>query len=102
MFAPDVCKGNDGRYYLYYGMSFLPSISVAVCDEPAGKYEFYGYVKHPDGTRYGCKKGNFFPFDPAVMESEDDSLHIPNSSSEDKSTAKSHRTPFFKNFKTRL
>lgn len=67
MFAPDVCKGNDGRYYLYYGMSFFPSISVAVCDEPAGKYEFYGYVKHPDGTKYGCKKGDFFPFDPAVI-----------------------------------
>ena len=67
MFAPDVCQGNDGRYYLYYGMSFLPSISVAVCDEPAGRYEFLGYVKHPDGTRYGCKKGDFFPFDPGVM-----------------------------------
>lgn len=67
MFAPDVCKGNDGRYYLYYGLSFSPSISVAVCDEPAGKYEFYGYVKHPDGTLYGRKKGDFFPFDPGVI-----------------------------------
>lgn len=67
MFAPDVCRGNDGRYYLYYGLSFFPSISVAVCDEPAGKYEFYGYVKHPDGTRYGCGKGDFFPFDPGVI-----------------------------------
>lgn len=67
MFAPDVCQGNDGRYYLYYGMSFLPAISVAVCDEPAGEYQFYGYVKHPDGTKYGCRKGDFFPFDPGVM-----------------------------------
>lgn len=67
MFAPDVCRGNDGRYYLYYGLSFLPAISVAVCDEPAGKYEFYGYVKHPDGTKYGMKKGDFFPFDPGVI-----------------------------------
>lgn len=67
MFAPDVCKGNDGRYYLYYGMSFFPSISVAVCDKPAGKFEFYGYVRHPDGRKYGCKKGDFFPFDPAVI-----------------------------------
>ena len=67
MFAPDVCRGNDGRYYLYYGLSFMPSIRVAVCDEPAGKYEFYGYVKHPDGRMYGCKKGDFFPFDPAVI-----------------------------------
>lgn len=67
MFAPDVCKGEDGRYYLFYGLSFLPSIRVAVCDEPAGKYEFYGYVKHPDGKPYGTKKGDFFPFDPGVI-----------------------------------
>ena len=67
MFAPDVCKGTDGRYYLYYGLSFSPSISVAVCNEPAGKFEFYGYVKHPDGTKYGRKKGDFFPFDPGVI-----------------------------------
>ncbi|MBQ7837295.1 MAG: family 43 glycosylhydrolase [Clostridia bacterium] len=67
MFAPDVCKGNDGRYYLFYGLSFLPSISVAVCDEPAGKYEFYGYVKHPNGKLYGTEKGDFFPFDPGVI-----------------------------------
>ena len=67
MFAPDVCKGNDGRYYLYYGLSFFPSISVAVCDEPAGKFEFYGYVKHPDGKLYGTKKGDYFPFDAGVI-----------------------------------
>ena len=67
MFAPDVCRGNDGRYYLYYGLSFSPSISVAVCNEPAGKFEFYGYVKHPDGTLYGRRKGDFFPFDPGVI-----------------------------------
>lgn len=70
MFAPDVCKGADGRYYLYYGLSFFPAISVAVCDTPAGKYEFYGYVKHPDGTKYGCKKGDFFPFDPGVLNDD--------------------------------
>lgn len=45
----------------------MPSISVAVCDEPAGKYEFYGYVKHPNGKLYGTEKGDFFPFDPGVI-----------------------------------
>ena len=40
MFAPDVCKGNDGRYYLYYGLSMFPFISVAVSNTPAGEYEF--------------------------------------------------------------
>lgn len=67
LFAPDVCKGCDGRYYLFYGLSFLPSIRVAVSDTPAGKYEFYGYVKHPDGKMYGTKTGDFFPFDPGVI-----------------------------------
>lgn len=70
MFAPDVCRGSDGRYYLYYGLSFMPSVRVAVCDEPAGEYEFYGYVKHPDGKMYGRKKGDFFPFDPGVINDD--------------------------------
>ena len=70
MYAPDVVRGNDGRYYLYYCMSgdygvggYTQPISVAVCDTPAGKYEFLGHVKNPDGSlmmRYVC-------FDPAVL-----------------------------------
>lgn len=70
MFAPDVVQGNDGRYYLYYCMGgdygnggYTRPISVAVCDTPAGKYEFLGYVKNPDGTpmmKYIC-------FDPAAL-----------------------------------
>ena len=54
MYAPDVVKGNDGRYYLYYSLadrhecSFL--MSVAVCDTPNGKFEFLGYVKYPNGV----------------------------------------------------
>lgn len=42
--APDMVQGSDGRFYLYYFMGGTKMISVAVCDEPAGKYEFYGYV----------------------------------------------------------
>ena len=38
MWAPDVVKGNDGRYYLYYCLDVLPEIAVAVSDTPAGKY----------------------------------------------------------------
>ena len=48
--APDMVQGPDGRFYLYYFMGGTKMISVAVCDEPAGKYEFYGYVKYTDGT----------------------------------------------------
>lgn len=70
MYAPDVVRGNDGRYYLYYCMSgdhgvggYFGPISVAVCDEPAGKYEYLGYVRWKDGSpmnKYVC-------FDPAVI-----------------------------------
>ena len=50
LWAPDVVKGLDGKYYLYYCLDFLPEIGVAVCDTPAGSYEFLGFVKHADGT----------------------------------------------------
>ena len=57
MFAPDVVRGNDGRYYLYYSSArHYPDcsyvMSVAVCDTPAGEYSFLGYVKNPDGTPF--------------------------------------------------
>ena len=70
MYAPDVVRGNDGKYYLYYCMSgnygnggYFGPISVAVCDTPAGQYEYLGYVKNKDGTpmkKYVC-------FDPAAL-----------------------------------
>ena len=70
MYAPDVTQGEDGRYYLYYAMGgdygvggYTCPISVAVADQPAGPYEFLGFVQYPDGTpmkRYIC-------FDPAVL-----------------------------------
>ena len=53
--APDMVQGPDGRFYLYYFMGGTKMISVAVCDEPAGKYEFYGYVKYSDGIAIGKK-----------------------------------------------
>lgn len=31
LYAPDVAKGPDGRYYLYYALDFTDVISVAVC-----------------------------------------------------------------------
>lgn len=53
LYAPDVTLGPDGRYYLYYCLDHLPIVSVAVCDSPAGKYEFYGYLHYQDGTILG-------------------------------------------------
>lgn len=75
MYAPDVCRGFDGRYYLYYFIGSMGIIGVAVCDTPAGKYKFYGYVHHPDGTIYGEKKGDIFQFDPGVF-TEDGKVYM--------------------------
>jgi len=71
LFAPDVTLGTDGRYYLYYVLDKAPFVSVAVCDTPAGKFEFYGYVCHPDGTRLGEKAGDEPQFDPGVITEGD-------------------------------
>jgi hypothetical protein len=67
LYAPDVTRGSDGRYYLYYCLNGLSLVSVAVCDEPAGRYQFYGYVKHQDGTRLGEAEDDEFQFDPGVL-----------------------------------
>lgn len=72
LYAPDVVRGNDGRYYLYYNLtgnelqSGHDRIYAAVSDTPAGKYEHYGYVKNPDGTPY--KK--YLDGDPAVINDD--------------------------------
>lgn len=73
LYAPDVTQGPDGRYYLYYDLSgragkhgFDGPISVAVCDTPAGKYEYYGDVKYPDGRPLL----RYIPFDPAVLNDD--------------------------------
>lgn len=73
MYAPDVVQGNDGRYYLYYCMGgdygeggYSGPISVAVCDTPAGRYEYLGHVQYKDGTplmKYIC-------FDPAALNDD--------------------------------
>ncbi|MCR4736222.1 MAG: family 43 glycosylhydrolase [Treponema sp.] len=67
LYAPDVTQGPDGRYYLYYVYDKVSFVSVAVCDSPAGKYQFYGYVHYKDGTRLGERKGDMPQFDPAVL-----------------------------------
>ncbi|MBP3197503.1 MAG: family 43 glycosylhydrolase [Butyrivibrio sp.] len=66
MYAPDVVQGCDGRYYLYYAMSgghFTGAIHVAVCDTPAGIYEYYGEVRNPDGSTFD----RCITFDPGLL-----------------------------------
>ena len=72
MYAPDVVRGNDGKYYLYYCLAgekgsggYNGPVSVAVCDKPDGKYEYLGAVQYPDGTNYGRKAGDPPACDPA-------------------------------------
>ncbi len=71
LYAPDVTVGPDGRYYLYYVLDKVSIVSVAVCDTPAGKYEFYGYVHYSDGTRLGERADDQPQFDPGVLTEGD-------------------------------
>lgn len=67
LYAPDVVQGNDGRYYLYYGFADGHNkVNVAVCDTPAGRYEYLGFVRNPDGTPH-CK---YSMADPAVINDD--------------------------------
>ncbi|MBE6563065.1 MAG: alpha-N-arabinofuranosidase [Ruminococcaceae bacterium] len=75
-YAPDVCRGADGRYYLYYALNCNSAVSVAVSDEPFGKYEFYGHVKTKDGRAYGSEEGDVIPFDPGVFVDTDGRIHL--------------------------
>jgi arabinoxylan arabinofuranohydrolase len=76
MFAPDVARGADGRYYLYYTPGFRSVMAVAVCDTPAGKYEFYGYVSRPDGSVLWNKSGDPMLFDPGVLVDDDGRVYL--------------------------
>ena len=63
LYAPDVTQGPDGRYYLYYALDTVNVISVAVCDTPAGTYEFLDYVRREDGSIPTVGRW----FDPAIL-----------------------------------
>ena len=71
LYAPDVTVGPDGRYYMYYVLDKVNVVSVAVCDTPAGRYEFLGYVHYEDGTLLGEKPGDEPQFDPGVLTEGD-------------------------------
>lgn len=76
LFAPDVVQGTDGRYYLYYAFDFLGMIGVAVSETPVGPFQFYGHVHYKDGTIWGRRKGDQFPFDPGVLVDDDGSVYL--------------------------
>ncbi|MDO4623244.1 MAG: family 43 glycosylhydrolase [Eubacteriales bacterium] len=73
LYAPDVVRGNDGRYYLYYALSgyrgkggYFGPIAAAVCDTPDGEYTYLGIVRNADGSMF--REGILF--DPAVINDE--------------------------------
>ena len=70
MYAPDVVRGNDGRYYLYYSLADDVEMGVAVCDTPTGAYQFLGLVRYKDGTPWGRRPGDILPFDPGIINDE--------------------------------
>lgn len=70
LFAPDVVQGRDGRWYLYYTLASNGIMSVAVCDVPAGKYQYLGAVRSEDGHIIGTREGDIFQFDPGLLYDE--------------------------------
>lgn len=76
LYAPDVTKGADGKYYLYYPLNGSGRIGVAKCDTPAGKYEYLGAVQYPDGTYYGRKAGDPPACDPAAYVDDDGRVYF--------------------------
>ena len=71
LYAPDVTVGPDGKYYLFYVLDHVDIVSVAVCDTPAGRYQFHGHVHYPDGTLLGAREGDEPQFDPGVLTEGD-------------------------------
>ena len=76
MCAPDCVQGPDGRFYLYYQLHALTCTCVAVADTPVGPFEYYGCVRHPDGTPWGERKGDSFAFDPGVLVDDDGKIYL--------------------------
>ncbi len=67
LYAPDVCQGPDGRYYLYYFYDKRSCISVAVSDKPEGPFVYYGKVHDDEGGLIGERYGDEPYFDPTVL-----------------------------------
>lgn len=76
LYAPDVAQGPDGRFYLYYSANGSSMVSVAVCDTPAGSYQYYGDVVAEDGHIQGTGKTDDYMFDPAVFVDDDGRIYL--------------------------
>ncbi|MBO4668006.1 MAG: family 43 glycosylhydrolase, partial [Bacilli bacterium] len=76
MNAPDVIKGKDGKFYLYYAFGADFFCSVAVGDSPVGPFKFYGRVSYPNGKIVGKKIKDPFCFDPSIFIDDDGKIYL--------------------------
>ena len=76
MWAPDVCRGNDGKYYLYYCLDVLKEIGVAVADNPVGPYEFLDFVHYKNGDVLGSRPDEIRQFDPGIFIDDDKRIYL--------------------------
>ena len=76
LWAPDVCQGNDGKYYLYYCLDFLKEIGVAVADTPVGPFEFLDFVRYPNGDILGARPDEIRQFDPGIFIDDDKRIYL--------------------------
>lgn len=77
LWAPDVVKGKDGKYYLYYCPDDrIRSIGVAVSDTPAGKFKFLGVLQDKQGHAIGERPGDTIAFDPGVFIDDDGTIYL--------------------------
>jgi hypothetical protein len=72
MAAPDVVRGPDGRYYLYFNTNAQKVCRVGVSDSPVGPFTLIGVVRHADGTPYEEYK----MFDPGVLVDDDGRVYL--------------------------
>ena len=76
LFAPDVCQGPDGMFYLFYGLDFTKVIGVARAASPAGPFEFYGNIRDKNGQLVGKRPGDAMQYDPGVLVDDDGSVYL--------------------------
>jgi arabinoxylan arabinofuranohydrolase len=73
--APDVARGKDGRYYLYYFVGVAhPNenrLQVAVSEKPEGPYEYLSPVFYASGKAVGDSRQELKNFDPAIFVDDD-------------------------------
>ncbi len=86
MQAPDVAKGPDGRFYLYYTLGLIPFMAVAVSDNITGPYQYLGKIKDKNGIPVGLRDSvqlpqsldgrDVFQFDPGIFVDEDKRVYL--------------------------